>query len=96
MDSPTMGREDLQTKVLPELQQIAGTLGVTGHQRLKKSELIDAIMAKAPGDGHVASEDGAGSGNGAEGRDGSGASEARATGKNFNATCCPSFTSSAR
>ena len=79
MDSPTIGREDLQTKVLPELQQIAGTLGVTGHQRLKKSELIDAIMAKAPGDGHVASEDGAGSGNGAEGRDGSGASESRAT-----------------
>ena len=68
MDSPTMGREDLQTKVLPELQQIAGTLGVTGHQRLKKSELIDAIMAKVPGDGHVASEDGASSGNGTEGR----------------------------
>src|SRR5262249_34475843 len=68
----------LQTKVLPELQQIAGTLGVTGHQRLKKSELIDAIIAKAPGDGHVDSQDGAAA------RDGSGSSDARPSAEDTN------------
>src|SRR5436309_1043877 len=51
VDSRTLDRTDLQAKVLPELQQMAQTLGVEGHQRLKKGDLIDAIMAKASQDG---------------------------------------------
>ena len=51
VESRTLERSQLQAKVLPELQQIAGTLGVEGHQRLKKSDLIDAIIAKASSDG---------------------------------------------
>ena len=57
MDSRTMERSDLEGKVLAELQQIAGTLGVEGHQRLRKSDLIDAIVkAAADGNGASASE----------------------------------------
>src|SRR5439155_25529176 len=51
VDSRTLDRTDLQAKVLPELQQMADTLGVEGHQRLKKGDLIDAILAKASQDG---------------------------------------------
>jgi transcription termination factor Rho len=60
VDSRTLERSELQAKVLPELQQIAGTLGVEGHQRLKKSDLIDAIIAKASQDGQVPSAAGNG------------------------------------
>ena len=51
MDSRTIGRAGLQGKVLPELQQIAEELGVSGHQRLRKSDLIDAIVAKSSENG---------------------------------------------
>jgi transcription termination factor Rho len=51
VDSRTTERADLESKVLPELQQIAETLGVEGHQRLRKSDLIDAIVAKSSADG---------------------------------------------
>ncbi|HMC37669.1 MAG TPA: transcription termination factor Rho [Actinomycetota bacterium] len=60
VDSRTLDRSQLQAKVLPELQQIAESLGVTSHQRLKKGDLIDAIIAKMPTDG----QDTAASGNG--------------------------------
>ena len=50
MDSRTMERSELEAKVLPELQKIAEGLGVT-HQRMRKSDLIDAIVAKANGGG---------------------------------------------
>jgi len=40
VESPTVERSDLQGKVLSELQQIAQTLGVEGHQRLRKTDLI--------------------------------------------------------
>src|SRR5437879_6757539 len=61
VDSNTIERTELEAKVLPELQQIAETLGVQGHQRLRKGPLIDAIVAKASSDGHAEAvvEDGA-------------------------------------
>jgi transcription termination factor Rho len=47
----TTDKETLEQKVLPELQQIASSLGVEGHQRLKKGELIEAIIAAENGKG---------------------------------------------
>ena len=41
----TMDRETLGTKLLPELQQIAQSVGVEGAQKLRKAPLIDAIVA---------------------------------------------------
>jgi transcription termination factor Rho len=55
VDSRTLERSDLEAKVLPELQKIAESLGVTGHQRLRKGDLISAILDKSNGDGHVES-----------------------------------------
>jgi transcription termination factor Rho len=43
----TMDRETLGTKLLPELQQIAQSVGVEGAQKLRKAPLIDAIVAAA-------------------------------------------------
>ncbi|MGH2674952.1 MAG: transcription termination factor Rho [Actinomycetota bacterium] len=40
----------LEQKVLPELQEIASSLGVQGYQRLKKADLIDAIIDRANGE----------------------------------------------
>ena len=57
MDSRTMERSDLEGKVLPDLQKIAETLGVEGHQRLRKSDLIDAIVnAASAGNGASAAQ----------------------------------------
>jgi transcription termination factor Rho len=62
VDSRTMERSDLEGKVLAELQQIAEALGIEGHQRLRKSDLIDAIVAAATdGNGASAGEEGAAS-----------------------------------
>jgi len=41
----TIERSTLEGKLLPELQQIAQTLGVEGTQKLRKAGLIDAIVA---------------------------------------------------
>jgi transcription termination factor Rho len=46
----TADKSVLEQKVLPELQEIASSMGVEGHQRMKKGELIDAIVARANGD----------------------------------------------
>jgi transcription termination factor Rho len=40
----TMDRSTLEAKLLPELQQIAQTMGIEGTQRLRKAGLIDAIV----------------------------------------------------
>ncbi|MFL5791848.1 MAG: transcription termination factor Rho [Actinomycetota bacterium] len=40
----TMDRDTLGAKLLPELQQIAQTMGVEGAQKLRKAGLIDAIV----------------------------------------------------
>ena len=47
----TMDRSTLEGKLLPELQQIAQTMGIEGTQRLRKAGLIDAIVeASSNGD----------------------------------------------
>ncbi|MEX0984465.1 MAG: transcription termination factor Rho [Actinomycetota bacterium] len=47
----TMDRSVLASKLLPELQQIAHTLGVEGGQKLRKAGLIEAIVAAGNGNG---------------------------------------------
>ncbi|MGZ4138719.1 MAG: transcription termination factor Rho [Actinomycetota bacterium] len=42
-------KEELQGKVLAELQQIAGSMGITGAKGLRKADLIGAIMERANG-----------------------------------------------
>ena len=46
-----MDRAVLESKLLPELQQIAQSLGVEGGQKLRKAGLIDAIVAAGNGNG---------------------------------------------
>src|SRR5213592_3077995 len=41
----------LEGKVISELQTIADSLGVQGHQRMRKGELIQAIVDRAAEDG---------------------------------------------
>ncbi len=47
----TTDRENLESKVLGELQEIAQGLGIEGHQRLRKGDLIDRIVEAGSGDG---------------------------------------------
>jgi transcription termination factor Rho len=52
----TIDRSTLEGKLLPELQQIAQTMGIEGSQRLRKAGLIDAIVeassnGERPGNG---------------------------------------------
>jgi transcription termination factor Rho len=49
VDSRTMERAELQEKLLPELQQIAESLGIEGHKGLRKGDLITAIIEKTNG-----------------------------------------------
>ncbi|MGZ4207021.1 MAG: transcription termination factor Rho [Actinomycetota bacterium] len=42
-------KEELQGKVLAELQQIAGSMGITGAKGLRKADLIGVIMERANG-----------------------------------------------
>ncbi|HXF36218.1 MAG TPA: Rho termination factor N-terminal domain-containing protein, partial [Actinomycetota bacterium] len=51
MDLSTIDRDTLEGKVLSELQEIAQGLGIEGAQRLRKAGLIEAILARASGDG---------------------------------------------
>jgi transcription termination factor Rho len=44
-------RQELESKVLPELQEIAQSLGIEGHKGLRKGDLITAIMDRAEGNG---------------------------------------------
>src|SRR5438046_3369147 len=55
----TTDRDALGAKLLPELQEIARSLGVEGAQKLRKAGLIDAIVATST------NGDGAGNGDGA-------------------------------
>jgi transcription termination factor Rho len=52
----TMDRETLGSKLLPELQQIAQTMGVEGAQKLRKAPLIDAIVAASSTNGDSGSK----------------------------------------
>jgi transcription termination factor Rho len=49
----------LSAKLLPELQQIAGDLGISGTAKLRKSQLIDAIQAAQSGGSRNGSADAA-------------------------------------
>ena len=56
----TMDRSTLEGKLLPELQQIAQTMGIEGTQRLRKAGLLDAIVeassnGERPGNGEARS-----------------------------------------
>ncbi|HWB67432.1 MAG TPA: transcription termination factor Rho [Mycobacteriales bacterium] len=46
--------------LLPELQQLAGDLGIAGTAKLRKSQLIEAITAAQSGGGSRSSDNGAG------------------------------------
>ncbi len=50
LESPTIDRSELEGKLLPELQRLAQSMGVSGSQRLRKGDLIAAIVAKSSGD----------------------------------------------
>ena len=41
----------LSGMLLPELQSLAGSLGITGTGRMRKGELVAAIQAKQSGNG---------------------------------------------
>jgi transcription termination factor Rho len=70
----TTERDILEAKVLPELQAIASSMGVQGYQRLRKADLIGAIIAKAQGVEFVPSSGSSGRGR----RGGAAAAEAPA------------------
>src|ERR687891_1223073 len=53
-----MDKSVLERKVLPQLQEIAQGLGLEGYQRLKKGDLINAIVGAADGAKAPASEEG--------------------------------------
>jgi transcription termination factor Rho len=48
-DRPRRKAAGLSGKLLPELQQLAGDLGISGTAKLRKNELIAAIQAKQSG-----------------------------------------------
>ncbi len=51
MDSRTTDTSALEGKVISELQAIAQSLGLEGYQRLRKGDLIQAIVKQAAADG---------------------------------------------
>jgi transcription termination factor Rho len=46
----TIDRSTLEGKVAAELHKLASDLGIEGHQRLRKAELIESILAHANGE----------------------------------------------
>ncbi|HEX2029957.1 MAG TPA: Rho termination factor N-terminal domain-containing protein, partial [Actinomycetota bacterium] len=76
MESRAVDKATLEQKVLPELQEIASGLGVEGYQRLKKGELIEAIVARSGGDGQGAADQADGGQDRAGGSDGPARAEA--------------------
>jgi transcription termination factor Rho len=50
----TMDRSTLESKLIPELQRIAQSMGVEGSQKLRKAALVDAIVSKASSNGESA------------------------------------------
>jgi transcription termination factor Rho len=57
VDFGTLDRAGLEGKVLSELQAIAEALGISGHQRMRKADLIEAILEQA-GQGNGARDEG--------------------------------------
>src|SRR3954452_1438483 len=54
-----LDRAALEGSPLADLHVIAAEIGVEAFRRLRKAELVDAIIAKQSGDGDAAAEDGA-------------------------------------
>jgi len=48
-----MDKNTLEGKVAAELHQMATDLGIEGHQRLKKADLIESILARANGESSI-------------------------------------------
>jgi len=57
VESGTLDRSALEGKVLSELQAIAEAQGISGHQRMRKADLIEAILEQA-GQGNGARTEG--------------------------------------
>ena len=53
LDPRTIERSELEGKLLPELHRIAQSLGVTGSQRLRKGDLIAAIIERSAANGEA-------------------------------------------
>ena len=51
--APKRRGSGLSSKLLPELQQIAGDLGISGTAKMRKSELIAAIQGAQGGSGRT-------------------------------------------
>jgi transcription termination factor Rho len=51
-----MDKSTLEGKVAAELHEMASDLGIEGHQRLKKADLIQSILARANGEAGAATE----------------------------------------
>ena len=49
VESGTLDRSALEGKVLSELQAIAEAQGISGHQRMRKADLIEAILEQVQG-----------------------------------------------
>ena len=47
---PILDRQELEQSPLADLHAIASELGIEGYRRLRKAELIDALMAGGEGD----------------------------------------------
>jgi len=56
---PVLDRSDLDTSPLADLHAIANQLGIDGFRRLRKNELVDAILAASGGDGGDGGDDAA-------------------------------------
>src|SRR2546421_120755 len=54
LDPRTIERSELEGKLLPELQRMAQSLGVTGSHRLRKGDLIAAIIERSDANGDAA------------------------------------------
>ena len=53
---PVLERSALADSPLADLHAIASELGIDGFRRLRKEELIDAIVARQSGDGAAGSD----------------------------------------
>ncbi len=53
MSSELIDKSALEGKMASELHTIAESLGIEGHQRLRKADLIDSIVARSSGDGQA-------------------------------------------
>lgn len=75
----TMDEETLKSKKVVELKEIAKTFGLKGYQKMKKAELVAALMKDEPDDKKVAAKSEAASKKGRKAAGGSSAAKSAAT-----------------